>query len=144
MTKLFSAGRHQRLHPLKVPCELCGICVYLMIVWKTFIFQTSICSLPAEAGPNPLWHSVPSSTERSSAVAVVCFHSKEPKQQRPRNINTVSFSVEQKLRQSALCAFVCICVLLDRGNKYFALDKEVQTAFFNSSPRGRCCEVLLV
>lgn len=47
---------------------------------EDFYFPNQYLLSPlAEAGPNLLWHSMPSSTTRSSVVAVVHFHSKGPK-----------------------------------------------------------------
>lgn len=75
-----------------------------------FILQTSIYSLPWWRWDlifcGTAWQS---STERSSSVAVVRFHSNEPKQQHPRNINTYHFQLSKNTSNS-FC--VCLCVFV--------------------------------
>lgn len=88
---------------------------YPLIVWKTLIFPKHYLLPPSvEAGPNP--------SDGRGALCQAALNSSvvaaEPKQQRPGNINTVSFSVEQKRAENAsntLCMHACVCLSNWRG-----------------------------
>lgn len=116
---VFSAGRHQRVDPLQGDRLSC-VAFLSADRLEDFDFPKHYL-LPSsvEAGPNPSdgRGALCQAALSSSAVTT------EPKQQHPGNVNTVSFSVEQKRAENGsntLCvclrACMCVSVQLEREN----------------------------
>lgn len=129
-----------------------AFCVCPLIAWKTFIFQTNMLLPSVEAGPNLSGGGGSRALKGSVVPTAARFHSEEPKQRRPGNINAVSFLVEQKKGRkhqqntfrALSCMHVSVCLSTWRGKISTLHGTKRCKQLFSIAHRGRCCKVSLV